>query len=125
MITTILEEHLGRLKSMGFDTSTHVQPDNWTCVIIKCYPLPSGFSRDSSELLIRVPPLYPNGALDMFWLEESIRLASGALPANTSIESYVGRSWLRFSWHPQNWDPAHSSLLTYLAFIDVRLAMRN
>lgn len=94
-------------------------------VVIRKFPLPEGYSKDHADLLLKVPPLYPNGSLDMFWVDDDLRLANGTLPSSTTIEHYLGRNWLRFSWHPQNWHPARDSIITFIAFVERRLAMRN
>jgi hypothetical protein len=124
-MNVLLEGHLNGLKEQGLEAEVHPQPDSWVFIVIRNYPLPDGYSKTHVDLLLKVPPPYPNAALDMFWMDEDLRLASGGMPANTSIEHYIGRNWLRFSWHPQDWHPAKDSLLTFVRFVDRRLAMRN
>ena len=101
------------------------QEDGWIFVVFEQYPLPEGFSHDSTPLLIKVPPNYPLGGLDMFWMNSQLILASGALPANTSVEHCLGAPWLRFSWHPLKWNPSSDSLTSYLKFINSRLEKRQ
>jgi hypothetical protein len=124
-MTAMLEQHLSELRDRGLTIEAHPQSDGWTFVVVTKYPLPDGYSRTHTDLLLKVPPPYPNASLDMFWTDEDLRLASGSLPTNTSIEHYLGRNWLRFSWHAQNWHPAKDSIITFIVFVDRRLAMRN
>jgi len=58
----------------------------------------------------------------MFWVYPKITLPGGGIPnGGNSDESYIGKIWQRFSWHPQNWNPAHDSLKTYLEVVNHRL----
>jgi len=66
--------------------------------------------------------MYPFAGLDMFWTEPHVRLATGAMPASTCMETYLGRPWLRFSWHPTAWRQGVDTLGTFFAFINRRLA---
>jgi len=93
------------------------------CVLLRDYPLPPGYNKRSSDLLMRLPLSYPNGKPDMFWLEEDLTLAGGAIPQRAGvIETHLGRRWRRFSWHPKSWDPIKCDLRTFIEFINCRLA---
>lgn len=124
-MTAILEQHILALRDRVLAVEAHPQSDGWTFIVVTKYPLPDGYSKMHTGLLLKVPPPYPNASLDMFWTDEDLRLANGSPPANTGIEHYLGRNWLRFSWHPQNWHPAKDSIITFMAFVARRLAMRN
>ena len=100
------------------------QEDGWTFAVFENYPLPEGFNHQTTKLLIKVPPNYPLGGLDMFWTNPQVLLSSGVLPANTSVEHYLDTPWLRFSWHPNRWNPSSDSLTSYLKFINMRLEQR-
>lgn len=113
------------LRRRGFVPQLHPQGDGWVFVVFDEYPVPDGFNQKSTSLLVKVPPNYPLGGLDMFWTDPQVRLAGGSLPANTGVESYLGRSWLRFSWHPHRWNPSSDSLASYLKFIDKRLERKQ
>jgi hypothetical protein len=119
---TLEVEHL---KGDGFALQMHPQPDGWVFLVLEDYPLPEGFNRRQTNLLIKVPPNYPLGALDMFWVNPHVLLANGAAPANTCVENYLGQSWLRFSWHPHHWTPSSDNLSSYLKFINSRLEQRQ
>ncbi len=91
------------------------------CVVIKSWSLPAGYDPQQSDLLIRLPPQFPDTAPDMFWFDPAIRFSrTGAYPqAAESFEQYLGRSWQRFSRHlaPQAWQAGRDSLQSYLALI--------
>lgn len=113
------------LRRRGFAPQLHSQSDGWVFTVFDQYPLPAGFNLQSTSLLVKVPPNYPLGGLDMFWTDPQLRLVCGSLPANTTVENYLGRLWLRFSWHPHRWNPSSDSLASYLKFIDKRLEQRQ
>ena len=116
-----LQAEVAVLESQGLALQLFPQPDRWTCLVIQAHPLPAHFNRPTTDLLIKVPPLYPYGALDMFWTTPDLRLSTGAMPAGASPESVMGRQWLRFSWHPATWRQGVDNVCTFLNFINQRL----
>ncbi|MEW6058051.1 MAG: E2/UBC family protein [Bdellovibrionota bacterium] len=120
-----LADEIEELRREGFTLQLHPQEGGWDFVVIEQYSLPNGFNQKSSPLLIKVPPNYPLGGMDMFWMHPQLLLANGAMPANTSIEQNLGQAWLRFSWHPHRWNPSSDGLISYLKFIDSRLEQKQ
>ena len=90
------------------------------CVVVKNYPLPAGLSADRADLLVRLPSSWPDGQPDMFWIDPAVRRTSDGLepPAAASRESYLGRTWQRFSRHlgPGAWRPS-DNLETWLTVV--------
>jgi len=39
-----------------------LQPDGWTFVVVHDYPLPAGLSHALVNLLVKLPPTFPDGA---------------------------------------------------------------
>lgn len=103
------------------------QPDGWTFLIVHGYPLPSGLTPAVADLLVKLPPAFPDAAPDMFWLSPHIRTPAGGVPQGTSIETLLGAPWQRFSWHlnPGAWRPGVSSLRDYMRCVRARLERRN
>ncbi len=97
------------------------EADGLIYVIVKDYPLPIGYNKQYTRLLLKIPLSYPNGNPDMFWVDPDLRLASGASQANATIENVLGEPWLRFSWHPQKWNPVQDNLNTFMEFVNRRL----
>ena len=93
----------------------------FNCVVIKDYPLPPGYNRKATDLLIRLPAGYPDAAPDMFWCDPPVRLAStGGYPvAADQMEPHGKRSWQRFSRHlqPTSWRPGSDNLNSYLSLV--------
>ena len=87
-----------------------------------------GWNRQTANLLFLVPPGYPSGPPDCFWVEPGgFRLADGGTPTNSNDGSPIPgdtnpvRSTTWFSWHVQSWNPSRDTLLTYLKVILSRL----
>jgi hypothetical protein len=97
------------------------EADGLIYVIIKNYLLPAGYNKQHTRLLLKIPLSYPNGNPDMFWVDPDLRLASGGSQANANIENVLGEPWLRFSWHPQKWNPGMDNLNTFMEFVNRRL----
>lgn len=113
---------------VGYDQfEAQRQPDGWTMLIVPDYLLPDGFMPRSARLLIKLPPLFPDAAPDMFWLSPQVRTASGGAPQGTSSETLLGTVWQRFSWHllPGAWQPGASTLRDYMRCVRARLEKRN
>ena len=91
-----------------------------TCVVMPQWPLPRGFDRDESDLLIRLSPGYPDVPPDMWWFSPPVHLANGQdLPATNAVEGYLGRSWQRWSRHFSGgqWQSGVDGLESFLALV--------
>ena len=123
-----LESDLKILKDQGWLVSAcrDSQNNNRVFVFFEKYPLPLGWNKNETKLLLITDISYPNSKLDMFWVEPGLRLNDGRIPqAGDSIETYLGQQWQRFSWHVQKWNPAVDNIITYLDTIDARLRQLN
>jgi len=92
-------------------------------VVLPDYPLPPGWSHDTTDVLFAIPVNYPAGQPDNICARADLTLAGGA-PAgnNQGLQIHDGRPWLQFSYHvdPGDWQPradpaAGSTLADYLA----------
>ena len=116
-----LRSELEQLKEEGIKVELS-NCTNLFYLIIHDYILPLGYNNKKTKLLIKIPFSYPNGNLDMFWTDIGLSLKGGGKPESTSEENIVNQKWLRFSWHPQKWNPAIDNIMTFLEFIDRRLS---
>jgi hypothetical protein len=93
---------------------------NMVCVLLPNYPLPEGFDRPTSDLLLRLSPGYPDVAPDMWWFDPPLRRADGqAIPATDVVEHHLGRSWQRWSRHfvDGQWKSGIDSLESFMALL--------
>jgi len=90
-------------------------------LIIRNYPLPSGYRARVADIAIEVPVSYPTAQLDMFYCHPPLTLLSGAaIPQTQHTETIMGLPFQRWSRHRQ-WDAAWDTLATHLALIDESL----
>jgi len=120
-----LEEDLNALKQDGFSVeASRVPPTgNQIFIIIQKYPLPQGWNKRETRLLLITDIGYPNSKIDMFWVEPDVLLQNNnKVPqAGDVIETYVGQQWRRFSWHVKKWNPAVDNIKSYLHTVNNRL----
>ena len=103
------------------------QPGGWTFLVVRNYPLPVGLSPAAADLLVKLPPTFPDAAPDMFWMNPQVRTPTGGAPQGTTPEPLLGASWQRFSWHlrPGAWRPGVSTLRDFMRCVRARLEKRN
>lgn len=91
------------------------------CVVIRRFRLPTGYTPDVTDLLLRLPPGFPDAQPDMYWCDPAVRIAAtGEYPlAADQFEQHLGRNWQRFSRHlPAGvWQPGRDTLESYLTLI--------
>lgn len=121
-----LEIDIEYLKSQGYDVDVcrDTTNPNRIFVIFNKYKLPKGWNMPETNLLIITDISYPNSKIDMFWVDQNLRLANGnTMPQNGGcFETYNNTIWQRLSWHVQKWNPAVDNVITYLGTIDSRLS---
>lgn len=108
------------LVDQGF-TFEVVEEGGFTNLILKDFRLPTGFDREQTDLLVRLPAGFPDTPPDMFWVDPEIRIAkTGAVPAAANVtETIVNRQWQRFSRHffGAGWRPGIDSLQSWVLCI--------
>jgi len=120
-----ITNELDELRSMGYEIEAQEQ-GNEVFVIIKGYELPNHYNRSHTDILFRIPQSYPNGKLDMFWVDPQLTLENGQIPERANVnQDWLGKTWRRYSWHPQKWNPGYDNILTFFEFIETRLAMEK
>jgi E2/UBC family protein E len=102
--------------------------------VIKRLPLPPGWSKSETAILIVLAPGYPETPPDNFHTDADLTLDSGGEPGNASgMVDHAGRRWRQFSWHFEDtneWRPDAEierghNLLTFLLGMQQRLADAN
>jgi hypothetical protein len=122
MIPEQLAQEAEALRAEGYGVDL-TEAESFAHLVLHSYPLPRGYNKATTELLLKIPLSYPNGRPDMFWVDEDLLLKNGRCPKRADlIETILSRKWRRFSWHPQGWNPGTDNLRTYLEFVNARLA---
>lgn len=89
------------------------------------FPLPTGLSTNTANVLIRLSSNYPDAAPDMWWVIPHLTTAHGAVIAATElIETIDGRPWQRWSRHLDAgaWRAGVDSLESYFRLLHTELA---
>lgn len=119
-----LEQDLGLLRDRDYKVEALRNPPtgNIIYLVFTDYPLPKGWNKPTTKLLLITDISYPNSKIDMFWVDQDLRLADGRIPqAGGTFETYINQTWHRFSWHVQKWNPAVDNVISYLGTVDARL----
>jgi len=118
----VAERELSRLAETHPAAGLLAQPDGTLIVEVPGIVLPAGWSLPSTTVQWVVSPGYPAAQPDCFFADAELRLATGAMPVNSGLQEIQGRQLVWFSWHVQGWRPGRDDLLSYLRFIESRLA---
>jgi hypothetical protein len=111
-----------RERGLGFEVRVE---GTTVCIVIRDWPLPGGFDRETVDVLIRLPNLWPETKPDMFWVSPVLRLTRTGSPAEAADhrERYLEREWQRWSRHiNDSWDGGRDDLGSFLAIIGLQLA---
>lgn len=93
-------------------------------VILSGFPLPQGrYQAASADILILLPPGYPDCAPDMFYAHPRLVLAAtGGQPRCTeAVEVFDGLSWQRWSRHSSEWRLGQDGLWTMIKRVELAL----
>lgn len=92
-----------------------------TTIVTAVVDLPSGWNQQSATVQFILPVAFPSAQPDCFYVEPTLRLENGSMPANTGMQVLDGQQVLWFSWHLTAWSPAHDTISSYLRFVERRL----
>lgn len=103
------------------------QPDGWLFVVLHDLEVPPEYQPTRVDVLVKLPPTFPAGSPDMFWVSPELKLANGGSPRSTSHETALGKNWQRFSWHlvPGAWRIGVSTFHDYLRCIRGRFEKKD
>lgn len=104
------------------------QPDGWTFLVYRDFQIPAEYRPDRVDVLVKLPPTFPDAAPDMFWVSPHVTVASaGVSPRGTTTENVLNASWQRFSWHLSAgaWRPGVSTLRDFFRCIIGRFERRD
>ncbi len=98
-------------------------------VLFRSFCLPHGWNRQTTELLVLLPPAYPLVPPDNFFVREGLRTTTGTPPGGyfEGQTSVLGPGWGQFSFHAQQWRPSPGlldgdNLITFMMAVERRLS---
>lgn len=91
-----------------------VDPDEGRWVLIYDFPLPQGYNRPMTHILIRLPPNYPLTPPDWFYLDRGVRRADGR-PPHYFEDDHIPQELRQKGWaggclHIREWRPGADPL---------------
>jgi hypothetical protein len=106
----VLEEEIEALDGRYQNVRSHAGPEGrWVSVETT---LPDGWQAEDPRLAVAVPPNFPDGRPDGFWVTTPLVQPNGGQLGPQREEE--GRSWAKLCWQVQVWDPAREHLWRYL-----------
>lgn len=90
-------------------------------VVLKGWSLPAArFDAGTADVLILLPPAYPDCAPDMFYLMPWVRLVASRRYPNAADQphAFAGKTWQRWSRHNNAWRPGIDGIWTMLRRIE-------
>jgi hypothetical protein len=93
-------------------------------VVLVAYSHPAArFDVNNADILILLPPGYPDVGPDMFHLLPWVRLVAGNRYPNRADQpfQFCGQNWQRWSRHNPDWRPGIDGIWTMLKRIDTAL----
>jgi hypothetical protein len=90
-------------------------------IVLKGWSLPNGrFDNGAADVLIMLPPAYPDCAPDMFYLLPWVRLAlSNQYPKAADVpHAFGGQTWQRWSRHNNEWRPGVDGIWTMVRRVE-------
>lgn len=93
-------------------------------IILESFLLPAGkYQAEKADILIILPPAYPDAAPDMFYAYPHLKLVDNSLePRCTQVRiSFDRQSWQRWSRHNNHWRPGTDGLWTMIKRIEQAL----
>lgn len=92
-------------------------------VILNGFALPAGkFQAASADVLILLPPGFPDACPDMFYVSPQLVLANGLAPRATQVmHQFNGVMWQRWSRHNNEWRNGVDGLWTMVKRVEAAL----
>jgi hypothetical protein len=120
----LLEEDVAKLATETGCAVDTLREGDLVGVVVRSLSLPAGiYNKPTTDVLLQTTIQYPVSAMDMFWVDLDLKLATGAVPAGgESIEQHFGLAWRRYSWHRNvPWVPGRDCLSSHFEFATARL----
>lgn len=97
------------------DWAPVIEENKWG-IIIQNYPIPNGYTPDTTDLMIIIPQDYPMGAIDMFYFSPGIARKDGTAINALSDETHFNQTWQRWSRHYQ-WQPGVDNIAKHISYV--------
>jgi hypothetical protein len=110
------ESEFAYLIDKGF-TFEQISEGGQYAIVLKQYPLPpKKYDHEFANILIMLPPGFPDTPPDMFYLFPWVRLReSNCYPSRADVShQFAGISWQRWSRHSPEWRAGRDGLASFI-----------
>lgn len=98
---SLLPKDAAFLDRMGYEWDTVNDGRRW--IVVRNYPLPSGYQVASCALAVEMPSGYPTSEIDMFYCDPPLLLLTGREPDRANVRQTIdSRSYQRWSRHRES-----------------------
>lgn len=118
MLPRVTEE-IERVKREYPAVEVKLQPDGSIQVEVGPVPLPEGWSKKATRILVVLPPQYPQAKPSSFFADSNL-LHNGKNPRGSSQTQVGDGNWTSFCWNPEKWDLSKEDLWKYIKFCESR-----
>lgn len=112
------------LDGLGLRWETIID-NNRRWLLIRNYPVPAGYTANTTLLALDIPTPYPRAEIDMFYTRPPLALSSGRAIDRTQIAAVIERmdfnGWSRHRGAGSPWNPATDNVATHLALVESAL----
>ena len=85
-------------------------------LLIRDFPVPDGYTANSSTFMLLIPVGYPGSMLDMFYFCPPLVPRDGGSINGLASETHFGQQWQRWSRH-YKWRPGHDSIVSHIEYV--------
>ena len=85
-------------------------------LFIKHFPIPPGYDRERSTLMVLIPTGYPGAGLDMFYFCPPLARADGREIGALADEAHFDTNWQRWSRHYE-WHSGEDSIVRHIEYV--------
>lgn len=119
---SLLAKDSAFLDQLGYEWDTIDDGRRW--IVVRNYPLPSGYQVQCCALALDIPAGYPTSEIDMFYCDPPLRLPAGNEPACADVRQRIeGRDYQRWSRHrdPGTWS-SDDCVATHFGLVDLAIS---
>lgn len=103
------EEYL----NANYPSWDYLSGDGMSGLMMKNFPIPSGYTPKESDMMIIIPQGYPGVQLDMFCFSPELKKENGNAINNISTATCFDRSWQNWSRH-YSWTPGEDDIISHI-----------
>lgn len=89
-------------------------------LFIENFPIPEGYNRKRSTLMLLIPTGYPGAGLDMFYFHPHLARKDEQEIGALADEGHFATNWQRWSRH-YDWNPGEDNIISHVEYVLLEL----